>query len=105
MNRTFILFSVVAVASLVVVLAASAAAVFAFTIESQPAQVEAVEVAPALEVAPVQAEVAPAIEKPVMTYQHASYEGGCAYSKAKMQLTKAAPAETFEDAPLAQVAQ
>lgn len=104
MNRKFILISVAVVASLVVVLAASAAAVFAFTVGSEPAQVEAVEAAPAVDVAPVQAELAPAVEKPVMTIQRANYDGGCAYSKAKMQLTKAAPAETAEDAPLAQVA-
>lgn len=100
MNKKVLIISVVAVFSLMVVVAASAAAVFAFTVEeAAPVEVMTLEDA-AIEAAPVQAEVA----APVLQAEKANYKSGCSYSHSRLQLTEAPAEQTIDDTPLAQVA-
>jgi hypothetical protein len=102
MERKALLFSVMAAAGLVLLVAVSAVTVYALagnTLETMPVE-QAVEVAPA-QVEPVsQVEVV----EPVLRFEHANAEGksGCRYSSAKLQLTEA-PAKQVEDEPLAQL--
>jgi len=95
MSRKLVLLSVLTVVVLVG-MAVSAVAVFAFVVNDS-AQVEDV-----LEVAPVQAEVSPKVVEPAV--ERASYQdhyGGCSHSK--LMLTEAPAEEKLETAPLAQL--
>ncbi len=89
MRKTIIL-SLVAVMSVVLLVAVSAVAVYALAGQA-PVQAETVEAAPALD-APV-------------TYERASYAGktGCSY-KANLQMTERAPAEPAQEQLLTQAA-
>jgi hypothetical protein len=98
MHRKTLLLTVMAVTSLLVLVAISAVTVFAL-LGDTATQTEAVEVAP-VEVETVSQ---PEVLNPVLEYEHTGYEGktGCSYSS-KLQMTEA-PAETVEDQSLAQV--
>lgn len=98
MNLKVVIFSLLAVAGLTV-FALSAVAVYALT-GTEMIGAEAVTVDDVLQVAPVQAEVAPVIE-----YERASYYegGGCSHSK--MMMTQAPAEKTVEEQPLAQLGQ
>lgn len=100
MNKKILLFSVAAAFSLMLVVAASAAAVFAFTVVEEPAPVEVMTLEDApVEVAPVQAEMV----APVLQTEKATYKSGCSYSKSNLQLTEAPVEQTVDEAPLAQL--
>ncbi|MCB0195069.1 MAG: hypothetical protein KDJ65_24190 [Anaerolineae bacterium] len=100
MNRNVLIFTVVAVFSLVVMVMASAVAVFAFTMVEDPAPVEVMPLEDApVHVAPVEAEVA----APEFQAEKASYQGGCPYSHSKMQLTEAPAQQVVDEGPLAQI--
>src|SRR5262245_13278420 len=98
MNRKLLIFSLLAVAGLMV-FALSAVAAYAL-VGTDSIGAEAVTVDDVLQVAPVQAEVAPVIE-----YERASYfeGGGCPHSQ--MMMTQAPAEKTLEEQPLAQAGQ
>ena len=102
MNRKLLIFSVLAVAGLMV-FALSAVAAYAL-VRTDTIGAEAVIVDDVLQVAPVQAEVAPA-SAPVIEYERASYfeGGGCPHSE--MMMTQAPAEKTLEEQPLAQAGQ
>jgi len=106
MHRKTLLLTVLAVTTVVVIMAISALTVFAL-VGGLPAQGEKVTVDETFELAPVQAEPVSHQEvvKPVLQHERAGYEGktGCSYS-AKLQMTEA-PAETVQEQPLARVGQ
>ena len=102
MNRNVLIFAVVAVFSLMVMVMASAVAVFAFTMVEEPAPVEVMPLEDApVRVAPVEAEVA----APVFQAEKASYQGGCPYSHSQMQLTEAPVEQGVDEGSLAQIAE
>ena len=96
MRRKIVIFGVLAAASLLLVVAVSAVAVYAMVVDT--AQVDAVEVAPVMAETVSQ----PQVEKPAR-YEHAGYEGGCSYSKARFQMTEAPAEKVAEDQLLTQV--
>jgi predicted porin len=91
MHRKALLFSLMAAAGVVLLVAVSAVTVYALVGNN----LDTASVEQAVEVVPVQVE-------PVLRYEHANAEGksGCRYS-AKLQMTEA-PAKQVEDEPLAQ---
>jgi hypothetical protein len=101
MNRKLLIFSLLAGAGLMV-FALSAVTAYAL-VGTGAIGAEAVTVDDVLQVAPVQAEVAPAIA-PVIEYERASYfeGGGCSHSQ--MMMTQAEE-KTLEEQPLAQAGQ
>jgi hypothetical protein len=104
MNRKLVLFSVLAVALVMVFVAASAITVFAL-VGGDSAQVEVAPVENVFEAAPVEAEVSPKLVEPALERaSYDSYSGGCPFGEAKMLMTQHTPAEeAVEDAPLAQL--
>ena len=100
MHRKALLFSLMAAAGVVLLVAVSAVTVYALVGNN----LDTASVEQAVEVVPVQVEPVSQSEvvEPVLRYEHASYEGksGCRYS-AKLQMPEA-PAKQVEDEPLAQ---
>lgn len=105
MEHKALIFSVVAVAGLVLLAAVSAVTVYALT--GNNVETTLVDAArQAVEAAPAQVEPVSQVEvfEPAPRYEWANAEGksGCNYSSAKLQMTEA-PAKQVEDAPLAQL--
>jgi hypothetical protein len=102
MDRKALLFSVMAAAGLILLVAVSAVTVYALAGN----HVETTPVEQAVEVAPAQLEPVSQVEvfEPAVRYEHANVQGksGCPYSSAKLQMTEA-PAKQVEDEPLAQL--
>ena len=100
MHRKALLFSLMAAAGVVLLVAVSAVTVYALVGNN----LDTASVEQAVEVVPVQVEPVSQSEvvEPVLRYEHANYEGksGCRYS-AKLQMTEA-PVKQVEDEPLAQ---